>query len=180
MQRMSETGPVKTELEMILAAVHSTIMAEPYCFLITLDESGQPQARMVGAARVEPNFQIRIITSPKTRKAREIQRERRATMAFSDNRGEGYVTLIGQARLDNDVERERERERERKRKKALWKTQYEAFYPEGPEGKDSVLVEFTPHQIEIMHFHLKVGIWPWTSEPTILVRDGSSWRKKTL
>ncbi len=91
-------------------------------------------------------------------------------MAFSDNRGEGYVTLIGQARLDNDVER----------KKALWKTQYEAFYPEGPEGKDSVLVEFTPHQIEIMHFQLKVGIWPWTSESTILVRDGSSWRKKTL
>ncbi len=165
---MSATAPQSRDLEKILAAVESTLKAEPYCFLITLGESGHPQARMVEAARIEPDLRVWMITSPTTRKVKEIQRDNRATMAFSDNKGEGYVTLIGQARLGTDASK----------KKSLWKLQYEAFYPGGPEGKEAILIEFTPHQIEIMHFHFKIGIWPWTSEPTILVRDGNSWKNK--
>ncbi|SRR5712691_6559765 len=113
---MSETDSPKAELEKTLAAVQHSLKAEPYCFLITLDESGQPQARMVEAARIDSDFQVWIITSPTTRKVKEIRRDERATMAFYDNKGEGYVTLIGQARLDNDLNR----------KKTLWKFQLEA------------------------------------------------------
>jgi len=155
------------ELGKILDAALSTMKAEQNCFLITLDGSGQPQARMVAATSTEPDMHVWIITSPESRKVREIRKDNRATMAFSDNKGEGYVTLIGHARLDHDVNR----------KKALWKLQYEAFFPGGPEGNDSILIEFTPNQIEIMHFHLKVGIWPWTFEPTILVQENGSWKR---
>ncbi len=156
------------ELKQILEATLSTMKTEQYCFLITLDPSGQPQARMVEAVSIEPDLRVWIITSPETRKVGEIRRDKRATMAFSDNKGEGYATLIGQARLNNDVNR----------KKTIWKFQYGAFFPGGAEGNDSILIEFIPHRIEIMHFHLKVGIWPWTLEPAVLVREGESWRKR--
>jgi len=158
--------PVRNdEVRKILDAVLSTMKAEQYCFLITLDESGRPQARMVAAADIEPSLRVWIITGPETRKIGEIRRDNRATMAFSDNKGEGYTTLTGQARLITDIAR----------KKALWKFSYGAFFPEGPEGNDSILIEFVPERIEIMHFHLKVGIYPWTMKPATLIREGEYW-----
>lgn len=164
---MGEHFSSSPELKQVLDAALSTMQAEQYCFLITVDTTGQPQARMVAAASIGPDMSVWITTSRESRKVREIRKDNRATMAFSDNKGEGYVTLIGHARLDNDVNR----------KKALWKLQYEAFFPGGAEGNDSILIEFTPNQIEVMHFHLKVGIWPWTFEPTILVQENGSWKR---
>jgi len=66
-------------------------------------------------------------------------------MAFSDNKGEGYATLICHARPVNNAEKKRN----------IWKFGYAAFIPNGPEGDDSVLIEFTRQRIEIMHFHMK-------------------------
>ena len=63
-------------------------------------------------------------------------------MVFSDNKGEGYATLAGTVRLQNDTVR----------KKSLWKFNYEAFFPGGLEGNGFILTLFTPHRIEIMHF----------------------------
>lgn len=86
-------------------------------------------------------------------------------MAFADSKGEGYVTLVGNAQIVNDSSM----------KKSIWKFEYEAFFPGGPNGNDSVLIEFVPQSIEIMHFHLKIGIWPWTMKPLVLVRKGIEW-----
>jgi general stress protein 26 len=120
---------------------------------------------MVEAATIEPNMTVWIFTSPETRKVGEIRRDNRATMSFCDNREEGYVTMIGHARLVED----------RDKKKSLWKFEYAAFFPNGSEGNGSVLIEFTPQRIEIMHFHLKVGIWPWKFKPATLIREEDSW-----
>lgn len=162
---MSQPPSEDVEVGKVLHAVLSTMKAEQYCFFITLDESGQPQARLVAAAGIEPDMRVWIITSPETRKVGEIRRDGRATMAFSDNKGEGYATLIGQARLVSGLIQ----------KKALWKFEYGAFFPGGPEGNDSILVEFVPHRIEVMHFHLKIGIWPWEFKPAVLLREGGMW-----
>ena len=120
---------------------------------------------MVAAASIEPDLRVCILTSPGTRKVAEISRDKRATMAFSDNKGEGYATLIGHAQLVDDPVR----------KNSLWKLEYGAFFPGGPGGSDSVLIEFVPHRIEVMHFHLKIGIWPWNLKPAILLREGEAW-----
>ena len=162
---MSQPPAENAEVRKVLDAALSTIKAEQYGFFITLDESGQPQARLVAAAGVEPDLRVWILTSPETWKVAEINRDKRATMAFSDNKGEGYATLIGHARLIDD----------RVRKNSLWKLEYGAFFPGGPEGSDSVLIEFAPHRIEVMHFHLKIGIWPWNFKPAILFREGGAW-----
>ena len=159
------TPTTSFEVAKILDATLSTMKADQYCFLITLDPAGQPQSRMVAAASIEPDMRVWIITSPETRKVKEIQRDNRATISFSDQKAEGYATLIGHARLVNDLDK----------KKNLWKFEHAAFFPYGPENNDSILIEFTPQRIEIMHFHRKIGIWPWKFKPSILVREKESW-----
>ncbi len=162
---MSTPAVKGQSVEKILEAVLSTMKAEPYCFLITIDGSGHPHARMMEATSIETDFRVWMITGPETRKIDEIRGNEKAAMAFSDNKGEGYATLSGNARVVNDPAK----------KKSIWKFEYGAFFPGGPDANDSTLVEFTPHRIEIMHFHLKVGIWPWTMKPACLIRQGKSW-----
>ncbi len=153
------------DVKQILDAVRATMKAERCCFLVTVDANGQPQARMVEALSVEPDMRVWMITNPETRKVKEIRNDSRATMVFSDNEGEGYATLIGNARLVDDVNR----------KKVLWKFEQGAFFPGGPEGEDSILIEFIPSRVEIMHFHLKIGIYPFDFRPKVLVKEGDSW-----
>lgn len=160
------TKPVQElTAEKVLEAVLTTMKAEPYCFLITVDESGQPHARMMGTVKIEPDVRVWMFASPESRKAMEIRGRAKAALAFPDNKGEGYVTLSGNARLVSDASQ----------KKALWQFSLGAFFPGGPDGDDSVLIEFVPDRIEIMHFHLKVGVYPWTFKPATLVRSGESW-----
>ncbi len=167
---VSKASPLSPPLsnpnvKQVLDAVQATMKAEQYCFLITLDNSGQPQARMVAALAIEPDLRVWIVTNPDTRKVKEIQEDDRTTMAFCDNKGEGYATLIGKSRLVNDKEQKRK----------LWQFSLGAFFPTGPEGKDSTLIEFTPSRIEIMHFHLKIGIYPFDFKPKVLVKEGDAW-----
>ncbi len=153
------------DVKQVLDAVQTTMKAEQYCFLITLDHSGQPQARMVAALSIESDLRVWIVTNPETRKVREIQEDDRATMAFYDGKGEGYATLVGKAHLVSDVDQKRK----------LWQFSLGAFFPAGPEGKDSILIEFIPSRVEIMHFHLKIGIYPFDFKPKVLVKEGDSW-----
>jgi len=51
---MSTPASSTSEVAKILNATLTTMKADQYCcFLITLDENGQPQSRMVVAARIE-------------------------------------------------------------------------------------------------------------------------------
>ena len=159
------TSERELTVEQVLDAVVTTMKAEPYCFLITVDDSGQPHARIMGTVKIEPNVRVWMFTSPESRKAMEIRGRAKTALAFADNKGEGYVTLLGNARLVNDSNQ----------KKTLWQFSLGAFFPGGSEGDDSVLIEFVPERIEIMHFHLKVGVYPWTFKPTTLLRSGDSW-----
>jgi general stress protein 26 len=162
---MSQPATATADIGKIIEAVRQTVKAEPYCFLITVDGLTQPHARMLEATRIEPDFRVWMISSPTSRKVQELRGNSRATMAFADSRGEGYVTLVGNAKIVNDSTM----------KKSIWKFEYGAFFPGGPDGADSVLIEFNPQRIEIMHFHLKIGVWPWTMKPLVLVRKGDEW-----
>src|SRR5437016_6327645 len=50
----------RTSLEVAknLDATLSTMKADQYCFLITLDPAGQPQSRMVAATSIEPDMRV--------------------------------------------------------------------------------------------------------------------------
>ena len=153
--------------EGVLDAALATMRAARYCFLITLDASGQPQARLVFAYGLghDPDLTLRIATSPTTRKVRELARDSRATLAYADVAGEGYVTLIGEARLVSDLA-------ERRR---WWDEDLRPFFPQGPEGDDFLLVEFSPRRVEVMSFTHKVANEPDSWAPAVLEWADGRW-----
>ncbi len=139
-------------------------MAEArYCFLITLDDLGQPQARLMDAFEPEADMTVWMATSLNTRKVRQLRHDPRATLAYETDGGNGYVTLIGRVRLVDDLEERRKR----------WKTGWEAFYPEGPTDPEYLLLRFTPTRIELMSPADGIGAGPFT--PVTLVRQEAGW-----
>ncbi len=149
--------------ERVLAVVRESMEATRYCFLVTLDDLGQPQARLMDAFKPEADMTVWMATDPKTRKVRQLRHDPRATLAYDIGGGRGYVTLIGRVQLVDDEEERRKH----------WKSGWEAFYPEGPTGADYLLLNFTPSRIEAMNIPENVGTVPFG--PVILLREGSTW-----
>lgn len=134
-----------------------------YCFLITLDDLGQPQARLMDAFEPEADMTVWMATKADTRKVRQLRYDPRATLAYVTGGGNGYVTLVGRARLVDDADEKLRR----------WKTGWEAFYPGGPSDPDFLLLRFTPARIELMDPTRDVGAGPFS--PAILVRQDTAW-----
>jgi general stress protein 26 len=151
--------------ERVLEAARETMAAARYCFLVTLDSSGQPQARVMDPFDPEPDVVVWMGTNSGSRKVSELREDGRATLAYYDASGMGYVTLIGSVRLVDDLGERRRR----------WKPGWEPFYSEGPESEDYILLEFEPSRIEVMSFTHGVGADPSGFSPAILDRSGSGW-----
>ncbi len=134
-----------------------------YCFLITLDDLGQPQARLMDAFEPEADMTVWMATGANTRKVRQLRHDPRATLAYDIGGGNGYVTLVGRVRLVDDPE-------ERSRR---WKPGWEAFYPGGPTDSDYLLLKFTPSRIELMNISRGIAAGPFS--PVILVRQEAKW-----
>ncbi len=154
-----------TESGRVLEAARETMSAARYCFLVTLDEAGQPQARLMDPFEPGTDLTVWLATNPKTRKVDQIRRDPRVTLAYSDAQGHGYVALIGRARLVEDLSERRRR----------WKPDWTPFYPDGPEGEDYVLIEVTPSRIEVMSMSQNVADDPLGWKPAILRKSNGRW-----
>ena len=100
--------------------------------------------------------------------AREVMKTARycflATLAYYDATTMGYVTLVGTARMVDDLEARRE----------YWKPEWAEFYPNGPTADDYILIEFAPSRIEVMSFaHDVMGSGVFG--PAVLKRKASGW-----
>lgn len=151
--------------ERVEAAARATMQAAKYCFLTTLDGSGDAQARLMDPFAPEPNMTVWMGTNRTTRKVAQLRKNPRATLAYYDAAGVGYVTLIGKARLVDDLNERRKR----------WKPEWQPFYPDGPTGSTYILIEFTPTRIEVMSFQHQIASEPLAWRPAILLRKGSAW-----
>lgn len=168
-QSLMDESDLEVHVALLLEHIRETMQATPYCFFITLDGDGQPQARLMRWAEQEPNLTLWLVTNPATRKARELRADSRATVACYDPQGEGYVTLAGQARLVSA----------RLEKRQRWQESWEDFFPAGPDDPAALLIEFTPERIEVMSFYRHLATTPFTFRPLVLVRRGSGWRPET-
>ena len=154
-----------TSVDGILTAARATMKASENCFLITLDDSGQPQARVMQPFQPESDMTVWMGTNRTTRKVQQLHQNPRATLAYYDAAGAGYVTLIGKTRLVDDMNEKRKR----------WMKSWKSFFPEGPTGDSYILIEFTPTRIEVMSFTQGVATKPYSWRPAILSRQGSGW-----
>ncbi|HVR44287.1 MAG TPA: pyridoxamine 5'-phosphate oxidase family protein [Thermoanaerobaculia bacterium] len=136
----AEPSPPGADRAALLGAAREIMTAVRYPAVVTVDASGRPQARVVDAFDPEPGMTVWFATNPKSRKVAQIRIDPRVTLYYFDPRdpGQGYVTLLGRARLVN----------EESEKQARWKEGWEAFWPD--RGAGYLLVEVTPERLEIV------------------------------
>jgi len=111
-----------------------------YCALITLDQSGHPQARTMDPFPPEADLTVWFGTNINSRKVKEIQNNSRATLYYEAPNGEGYVVIKGHAYIVDDADI----------KLKYWKTGWEKFYPESKENY--ILIKVIPDKMEIVDY----------------------------
>ena len=126
------------EEQQILKTADSIMQSAYYTTLITLDAKNQPRARVVEPFLPKKNYVIWIATNPKTRKAKQIKRNSKATLHYFDKNKLAYVSLMGNAFLVNDDTS----------KETIWKEGWERFYPN--KKLDYLLIKFIPTTIELI------------------------------
>src|SRR5258706_3843570 len=124
----------------VLDAARATMKAAQFCFLITVDDQRQPQARILNPFDPEPDMKVWLGTNRNTRKVGQIRKNPRVTLAYWDAAGNGYVTMLGRARLVDSMEEPKKR----------WKPEWTELYPRGSEGTTDLLIQFTPTESEMM------------------------------
>lgn len=156
-----------SEVERLLAAAHDTIREVPFFWVVTAAEGGDANARVVNAqpGGDDEDFWVRWFLTPRTgRKAIEIGRSRRATLAYQHDSRSAYVTLIGPAELiDDRVEVSRR----------FRGSQFDD--PEGRVAASLIAVRVVAERIEL---HVRgVTAEPWGRGRTTLERDPiGGWR----
>jgi general stress protein 26 len=135
-----ETTAATPPRNRILAAATDLMQAARYCTFVTLDEEGQPRARVVDPFPPEPDMTVWLATRASTRKVAQIRKNPRATLLCFDPGRKGYVTLLGTA---TPVEDAAEKARH-------WKPEWKAFYDDENRGSDYLLIRMKPSKLEIL------------------------------
>ncbi len=156
-------------IKFLLDAALKTVTAAGCASLITMDECGNPSSRAVAAFPPDANFsRIVIGTHPDSRKNVHVLADPRILLSYIDNANRGYVTVTGEAHIDNDSEE----------KKTYWVDRFSAFFPDGPESEEYQLMNVNPERLEIRSFGLKVAEEPTRWSPVVLERGSrGEWRQ---
>jgi general stress protein 26 len=128
----------------LVAAAREIMAAQTYCALITLDEAGRPQVRTMNPFPPDENMVVWMATNTHSRKARQIRRDARVTLYYSNHATAiGYVALSGRAELTEDAAEIQ------KRKRAYWD---QAF----PGLQNLTLIKVVPERLEVVNY--KAGL----------------------
>lgn len=155
-------------VDRLLAAARDAIAEAPICWVVTPTEDGLgANARAVrdctGEAGGGGDAWTRwFLALPGSRKAAEIRRVGRATLAYQHGSGSAYVTLVGRAELVDDRAEVQARLRP-------------VDDPDGSAAARLVAVRVTVDRVEV---HVRgVTAEPWGRGRTLLERDGGgAWR----
>lgn len=128
-----------TEVEQsILNTANEIIENAGHTSLLTIDELGQPRARVMEILEPEQNLVIWMGTNPRSRKVVQIRENSKVTLHFFDKTTMGYVSLMGDAYIVNDSIT----------KSQKWKPGWEQFYKN--RKSDFMLIKFIPETLELI------------------------------
>ena len=116
------------------------MQAARYCTFVTIDEQGQPRARVVDPFPPEADMTVWMATKAATRKVAQLRKNPRATLLCFDGARKGYVTLLGRAAVVEDPAEKARR----------WKPEWKDFYDDGNRGADYLLIRLKPSRLEIL------------------------------
>jgi general stress protein 26 len=124
----------------VIAAAIDIVQKARYCTFITIDQQGQPQARIVDPLAPDAGFTVWIATNPLTRKVEQVRSNPRVTLSCFDAATFSYVTLLGRGAIVTDAAE----------KQKHWKAEWSPFYPGGARGSDVVMIRIDPARLEVV------------------------------
>ncbi|MEW6320409.1 MAG: pyridoxamine 5'-phosphate oxidase family protein [Acidobacteriota bacterium] len=155
----AQTAPAAPHTrDAIVSAARSVVATARYATLVTLDATGQPQARIVDPFAPEDDLAIWVATNPLSRKVGEIAADPRVTLLYFDSASESYVTVIGSARLVRDPAEKAKR----------WKPEWAGFYKDANRGDDYLLIRIDVSRLEVVAAALGMTNDPATWRPVVL------------
>lgn len=135
---ISQEGLKDTIKNQLVEVAREIISIAGNCALITLDEDGSPRVRTMDPFLPESDFTIWFGTNAKSRKVGQISKDSRVTLYYFEPSASAYVTIHGTAEIVSDP----------KEKEIRWKKQWEAFYPNYPDG--FCLIKVSPKWMEVI------------------------------
>jgi general stress protein 26 len=143
-------GQSPVNRDTVILAAHEIINETVYCGLVTIDSSGQTQARTMNPFPVKDDFVVWFATTRTSRKAEEIKRNPKVSVYFANHQSaKGYVTINGYASvIDN--------------KELLF--QMKRDYWKGIQGWEDkfVLIKIIPRSIEVINYKHRLYNHPET------------------
>lgn len=152
--------------EHLLEVAADIMEAAEFCFLITLDESGRANARLMQPFGPEEDMAVWLGASPESRKVEEILEDDRVTLAYGHGSKAAYVTLIGTAQIQSDADN----------KQRYWRDSFREFWPAGPDDGSYIVIKFTPTRVELMDIERQVAPEPSGLRPAVVVWDEDQWQ----
>jgi len=125
----------------LISAATNMMIESRYCALITLDETGHPQARTMDAFPPEKNMVVWMGTNSNSRKVKELENDNRVTLYYESGSASGYVVIKGRAELVDDAQL----------KKQYWKKEWDGFYSNNKN--EYLLIKIIPSRLEIVDYN---------------------------
>lgn len=147
--------------EAIIEAARDIMAQAGQCAMVTVGPDGAPQARMMDPFTPDDDLTVWMATSRDTRKVEEVRADDRVTLIWFAPADPGYATLIGAARLVDDV----------REKRARWKEEWREYYPGGPDGPSYLLMQFFPRRLEVVSKKHDIAADPLAWEPAVVELD---------
>lgn len=113
-------------------------------FLVTVDKTGKPRARVMSPFPLGEDWTIWLGTSPTSRKVKQIKNNPNVVVFYYDSKSYSYVNVSGTARLVNEPEL----------KAKYWKDGWKRYYPD--RDKHYILIEVTPHRLEVCSYKYRL------------------------
>ncbi|HYM03697.1 MAG TPA: pyridoxamine 5'-phosphate oxidase family protein [Stellaceae bacterium] len=123
-------------------AARELVSSTKYCWAINATADGGAQARLMGCfpmAADADDWKIVFLTDRRSRKAAEIRRTGRLTLAYQRDKGDDYAVLGGRASMNED----------RAELRASWQRGWETFFPEGPDLSSAAFIRVDVDRIEL-------------------------------
>ena len=158
-----------SDIDAVLNVAKQIMAAAGCASLITINESGLPSSRPVRTIPSDDEFtNITIPTDQASRKTHHVRRNSNVVLSYIDTPTRGYVTVIGEAVLNDRLED----------KKAAWADPFSSFWPGGPESEEYLLIDLTPKRMEIRSYTQGVAEEPTHWIPVTLERtDTGGWQQ---
>jgi len=106
--------------------------------LTTVDEDGSLRSRPMATQKEEFDGELWFFTSSDTPKTGEIERDHRVNVSYADPGDNRFVSLSGTARVVRDKEKAKE----------LWNPLLKAWFPQGLDEPDLVLLNVRVEKAE--------------------------------